>query len=236
MKRPLRISPLLFIALSLLAVLLVAYPVRNGITRPAIVLIFPTIYVLLLFIIWRQRIARYSLIATLVIVMVVLVSPGREHDSQDLQKAYLSSLRAYIGTRYVWGGENRLGVDCSGLIRAAMVDALFKQGIETANPALLREGLWLWWHDIAARDMPNGYDGRMQTIIASNSLRTEASQLLNPGDAAVTGDGSHVIAYLGEDRWIEADPVGLQVVEWSANDRRESLDRPMTAVRWGYLK
>ncbi|MBI3986575.1 MAG: C40 family peptidase [Lentisphaerae bacterium] len=30
-------------------------------------------------------------------------------------------LRRYEGTLYVWGGENRRGIDCSGLVRKKVI-------------------------------------------------------------------------------------------------------------------
>ena len=115
-----------------------------------------------------------------------------------------------------------------------MVDAQFKQGVTTLNPRLIREGAWLWWNDIAARDMPRGYEGRMSLLSGVSSISNASG--LEPGDVAVTGDGSHVIAHVGDDRWIEADPVGLRVTEWSEKERPEWLDRPVYFLRWTCLR
>jgi cell wall-associated NlpC family hydrolase len=37
------------------------------------------------------------------------------------------------------------------------------------------------------------------------------AQDLRPGDLAVTTSGSHVLAYLGQNQWIEADPDIMRV-------------------------
>ncbi len=224
----------LLIILVGLAAMLLLYPVRNGITRPMIVVIFPVIYGLLLSVLWHRRIARWMLVAIAAIPMFVLVLPGRDFDGAALQAQYLASLRSYIGTTYVWGGENHLGVDCSGLVRAGMVDAEFHEGVRQLNPRLLREGCWLWWHDIAARDMPKGYAGRMEMLLPST--RRLVIDQLRAGDVAVTDDGGHVIAYLGNDQWIEADPIGLAVTEWNGKERIKSIDLPMIFIRWTVIR
>src|SRR5580658_7227415 len=50
-------------------------------------------------------------------VLLVAVCPGKPYDVHALRIAYVDRLRAYVGVKYVWGGENMLGVDCSGLVR-----------------------------------------------------------------------------------------------------------------------
>ena len=50
---------------------------------------------------------------------------------EPLREEYIASLRRYTGKKYVWGGEGMLGVDCSGLIRRGMIDALFCRGVRT---------------------------------------------------------------------------------------------------------
>ena len=63
----------------------------------------------------------------------------------------------------------------------------------------------------------------------------DQSQLL-PGDLAVTRGGAHVMAYLGDHLWIEADPVVGRVITVTA----PSHDNPwfyadMRIMRWRSL-
>ncbi|MFN2599036.1 MAG: NlpC/P60 family protein, partial [Pyrinomonadaceae bacterium] len=51
-----------------------------------------------------------------------------------MRRAYIASLESYEGTRYVWGGENSRGIDCSGLVRRGLINADFHEGVVTANP------------------------------------------------------------------------------------------------------
>ncbi len=59
---------------------------------------------------------------------------------------FVEALRTYEGTTYVWGGETARGIDCSGLIRAALIDTQIRAGRPGA-------ALRLWWRDVAARDL-----------------------------------------------------------------------------------
>ena len=57
---------------------------------------------------------------------------------KTLRQKYVDSLVRYEGTKYVWDGENRLGIDCSGLVRKGLIDAAVRAGISTWNPRLIR--------------------------------------------------------------------------------------------------
>jgi cell wall-associated NlpC family hydrolase len=235
MKIPPKRLPLHFlIAFTILFALLLIYPVRNGITRPALVATPILCYALLLTLTWRKKRLRIPLLLLPAALLLPLSLPGHSPDPAAMQTAYIHSLRNYLGTRYIWGGENHIGIDCSGLIRAAMVDAQLHQGITTLNPQLLRQSASLWWNDIAARDMPNGYNGRILPLFSTNSAQSDVNKL-HPGDIAVTADGSHVLAFLGNDRWIEADPLSLHVIEWNTTARPGYLDRPFQLLRWRCL-
>jgi len=60
---------------------------------------------------------------------------------------------------------------------------------------------------------------------------------LLPGDLAVTTNGIHIMAYLGGNRWIEADPVAARVISAKApSDEIGWFDTPMRIVRWSLLE
>jgi hypothetical protein len=58
-----------------------------------------------------------------------------------------------------------------------------------------------------------------------------------PGDLAVTRSGVHIMAYLGNKRWIEADPAAGSVITITAPSANNSwFHTPMNIVRWGILQ
>lgn len=121
---------------------------------------------------------------------------------------FSAALRRYAGVPYVWGGETGRGIDCSGLIRQALVDCHLHAG---------RLGLAgsIWWRDQAAADLGAAPCwrpvGRCTSIGAVPT--TPAGVLL-----AVTVDGSHVLARLDDGRWIQASPGAGKVVIKAAQE------------------
>lgn len=100
-------------------------------------------------------------------------------------------------------------------MRRALIDALAGHGIRTLNPGLVRTGFALWWRDRSAADLGRGRHARTRPVLRTPSLNALDHARILPGDLAVTADGTHVLAYLGDHVRIEADPglkVGDQVV------------------------
>jgi cell wall-associated NlpC family hydrolase len=150
---------------------------------------------------------RTLLLAVVAIFGVFVSLPGRnQFETSRLRQRFVQQLKTFDGVRYIYGGENHIGIDCSGLVRAAMVHALVDEGIASLNPALLRAAFTLWWCDTNALQLGKG--GKGLTLPIGDGLPTamRAAQDLRPGDLAVTTTGSHVLAYLAEQRGIEADP------------------------------
>lgn len=168
---------------------------------------------------------------------VVLISPGRKGDPAILRAAYIRSLPCYEGVTYVWGGETRIGVDCSGLMRCGLRDACLSTGMRTINPALLRENLSLWWHDSSAKAMGEGYRDLTRPVLETSSLNTLDHTLIQPGDIAVTSSGLHVMAYLGNREWIEADPKAGRVIRVQVPAKDNAwFDMSMQIMRWRILE
>jgi hypothetical protein len=149
-------------------------------------------------------------IATALFVFVLL--PGRTYNKSELRSEYVRSLQAYLGTPYIWGGGNRLGIDCSGLVERALVDAYLKRAFRIANPALAREAISLWWYNRSARALGDGYRGDTRLVREERELNTADYSRIEPGDLAVLSDGIHVLAYIGSQTWIEADPVSMRTI------------------------
>jgi cell wall-associated NlpC family hydrolase len=178
---------------------------------------------------------------TLVMVLIVtpaifFILPARNCDAAPLRRAYVEALCSYEETRYWWGGENHIGIDCSGLVRRALIDALIKQGVLTLDAGSLRNAAQMWWYDASARALRDGYRHQTVNLTSAASINTLDHSLLSPGDIAVTANGVHVLAYVGQSVWIEADPQIGKVVKVAAPSKDNGwLKMPVLILRWKCL-
>ena len=162
-----------------------------------------------------------------------LICPGRNYDRKQLRDAYVHALRSYEGTRYIWGGEDMLGIDCSGLVRAGLIKATFKEGLLTFNPRLARFAVSLWWHDASAEALGQEYRQQTKRLFATSSINELDQNKVVPGDIAVTTSGVHVLAYLGDGEWIEADPnLGKVVIVQVPAEKNPWFQEPVKVLRW----
>jgi hypothetical protein len=213
------------------------YPVSTRVTRTASVVLLTVVWFGLILIAWRVRPLRYLLLAVTGIATVFLSLPAREAPAANALRAdYVAGLLRYDGVKYYWGGESPLGIDCSGLIRRGLTDSLIARGVSSLDPGLVRRGLWLWWNDCSARALGDNWRGVTIPLLAAPSINELDHSHLLPGDLAVTSNGLHVMAYLGDRRWIEADPEVLRVITVEAPAKENIwFDTPMDIVRWKLL-
>lgn len=218
------------------------YPIRLAAIRLALLLGVFLIWAGVLMIFWNVKVLRWICISILFIFIAGCFWPKRAENSQELRQEYVRSLLRYKGVTYVWGGETKRGIDCSGLMRCGLVDADWKRGIATFNPALLRAGFSLWWNDCSALAMKEEYQNRTRLLFTSASISKidEIDEVkMEPGDIAVTSNGVHVLAYIGRKTWIEADPnegVGHKVVEVHIPSRNVWFNTPVHVMRWRQLE
>jgi NlpC/P60 family len=180
------------------------------------------------------RSRRIMLFAIFVSVIPFLL-PGREMDVGSLRSNHIVELRRFEETRYVWGGESGRGIDCSGLPRRALRNALWWEGMRTANGNAFRLWLDLWFFDSSAKAMGEGYRGRTLATVHGGPLWALNPQDLLPGDLAIRSDGVHVVVYLGNNEWIEADPQQSKVRRWIPKPTDGPWYEPMTIHRWSVL-
>jgi hypothetical protein len=219
-------------ALWVALVALIVYPVSTNLLRACVVACLFSLWGGALLLFWQRRAVRYFCLACALIAFAALALPGRASDGAMMRRAYVASLGTYEGTRYVWGGENSRGIDCSGLVRRGLINADVHEGFATANPKLLREAASMWWHDASAKSLLEGYRRKTREILSASSIdELDHTQIL-PGDIAVTSDGLHTLAYVGDEKWIEADPNPGRVVEVRARAGNSWLKVPVRIMRW----
>ena len=166
------------------------------------------------------------------LLLWVLLGPAREVPSDELKASYLKNLKKYEGVRYVWGGEGIFGVDCSGLPRRALRDAYWSVGMSHLDASLLRSAIVQWWFDSSAQAMSEGYRDYCVGSGVVGTLREVPVESLVAGDVAITTSGVHMLAYLGDYKWIQADPdVGEVIVVDSRSTKNLWLDTEVAIFR-----
>ena len=180
---------------------------------------------------------RYTVLTFVLLVTAWYAFAGKPVNTLHLRRAYIARLRAFTGVHYLWGGESHLAIDCSGLARVALWEAMLTCGVTRGNPRWLGVSCWsFWWHDVGARDIEDGSYGYTHVIGSTPQLAGYDTSALQPGDMAVATH-SHVLIFLGGNRWIEANPVDGKVVINPASPatNRIYFHLPVTLVRWQML-
>ncbi|TLM80368.1 MAG: NlpC/P60 family protein [Actinobacteria bacterium] len=214
------------------AVAFVIFPVAGTASRLAIVVGVAVSWALAVFAARRRPALVAALVVPVLAGAVFLCLPGRSLARAPLRDAYVRALARYGRAPYVWGGERLWGIDCSGLARMALVDALVERGLAEADPGALRTAADLWWHDASAAELGQGYGGRTLLLSIPSSVNAADAR---PGDLAVSGNGMHVVICTAKGAWIEADPRfrGVRTVATPSADGYYPY--PARIVRWKAL-
>lgn len=211
------------------------YPVGTSLTRSAGLFLAGLGWLGLLAACWPGWMLRLVFLSASAGATAFLALPAAGTDREVLRELYLRQLRSYGGVRYHWGGESPLGIDCSGLIRRGLIEAQCRRALATLEPGLLRRAFALWWNDTSAHVLGEGRGPTFFRFETASLNEIDHSQLL-PGDLAVTRNGAHILAYLGAQHWIQADPNAGRVVTVTAPSASDPWFRgPMRIVRWRVL-
>ena len=117
-----RLRWLLWLAVVSIFVGVWLFPVSSGYTRASGVWLFLVVWFGLVALVWRGRIARFTMLGITAMAAIFLLLPGRtQRDGAALRSGYVAGLLRYEGVRYFWGGECATGIDCSGQIGRAHV-------------------------------------------------------------------------------------------------------------------
>ena len=214
-----------------------AFPLSTGATRLTGAILAGVLAAGLLARGWRHRFLRWVLLIVYLAAGIFVFLPGRTgYDRIALRYETAHAAGRYEGARYVWGGENYLGIDCSGLVRRGAIDALFISGVRTVNPLLVRKAAELWWHDLSAQELGHGAGGRAQKLVEIKAIAGMDDSKLHPGDFAITQSGSHALAYLGDHQWVEADPGEGRVIRINGRSTTNPwFHQPVSIMRWRFL-
>jgi hypothetical protein len=166
----------------------------------------------------------------------VAAGPLGQHPPSRLRERFVAALESYEGTRYVWGGENGLGIDCSGLVRRALSDAYVYEALATLDLGLLRDSLLLRWFDASADSLLREHRNQTRQLYNARSVHDLVFAPLFPGDFVVTEDGVHVMAFLGGTTWIAADPEAGRVIKLKPGDNNRWLFAPVVVMTWRALE
>ena len=209
------------------------YPIQYGIVRLSIVMLTLLVYLGGIYLYWKHKIIKNIALSLGIILLIFISLPGRSFDTSQLRQLYVQELKSYEGIKYAWGGENRIGIDCSGLVRQGLIHTNFKQSFLSFNPALLRNALSLWWNDTSAEALKDEYKNYTKRGESYKSINDINYDLIQPGDLAVTSNGVHILAYLGNQQWIEADPITLKVNTNSAPQIDKAFfNVPIFVLQW----
>lgn len=230
-----RIAVGMWAAILAATLIAVAYPISIGMVRLSIALAVPALWISAVFLARRSKVVAIGIALVGLLVIGFAVLPGSRPDSVRLRRTYVDELRRYEGAPYVWGGENRRGIDCSGLVRRALINAHLRLAFTTLNPKALRTALDFWWHDCSARALGEQYRGYTTTLFPATSANAIQESAILPGDIGITAGGVHVLAYLGNREWIQAEPGFLKVVILQAPSENSWMNTPLSVMRWSML-
>lgn len=237
MSRINRITWFLLIGCAIGVFILLRNPIHSKLLNLAFLLCIVGTWATLSFLLWRKKVARLVMVAIPFLAAIPFLLPGNWINPIELRDDYLKRVNQFENTPYVWGGENSHGIDCSGLPRRSLRDALFAYGIRHGNGDAIREAATQWWYDTSAQALSQGYRDATIDLAITSTVRDIDTSQLQPGDLAITTNGIHLIVYAGMGKWIQADPGTGHVVTLDGRTADNTwFDMPISMHRWNLLQ
>jgi hypothetical protein len=185
---------------------------------------------------WKRKPVRLAALILPLLAAIPFILPGGEIDTEELSQDYVRRMSDFEGTKYYWGGESSRGIDCSGLPRRALRDALLAYGLRHFNGRAFRGYVEQWWFDASAKALGEGYRDYTNPIGTKGTIKEMDYGALIPGDLAVTANGVHILAYAGDGKCIQADPGIGAVATLDGRTADNGWFRiPVTTHRWQLL-
>jgi hypothetical protein len=206
-----RIQKLLIVVLVLAAVemvVLLLTPIRNQLIRLGIIESILLQIAIITYFTWGVKSIGKCLLGGFIVLIIFLVSTAKLYPP-DADK-YVAALKRYEHVPYVWGGETKKGIDCSGLIRMALFDVYlsdYKWGA----------ALHIFFFDAAAKDLGRKYKNILTYKRSYPSIKEIPLAELKKGSIVVASD-IHTFAYIGENQWIQASPTDYKVTIKDADE------------------
>jgi len=212
-------------------------PVLDTVYRVALLAAMLGAWLGALLLIWHRKWLRRAWLAGSFLLVLPWALPGLPVNQGELRAGYVQRMKHLVGTKYVWGGESWRGIDCSGLPRKALRDALLSYGFQHMDGGVLREFVRQWWYDASAKALGEGYRNYTVPLEPHGTIRQMDYRALLPGDLAVTTSGVHILAYMGDECWIQADPgIGVVAILNGRRDDNGWFEVPVTTHRWSVLQ
>ncbi|MEN2775271.1 NlpC/P60 family protein [Acetivibrio clariflavus] len=227
---------LVFTALVVFIFFLFINPINRKSTNLMLITSLILLWIYTLFLSRKSKTVKFVLILFPAILFFFLSLNGPTIDKETIRAEYVRALKKYEGTRYLWGGESSLGIDCSGLVRRGLIDTYIRLGIVNFSPQYIRKGLNLWFNDLSAEALGNGYKNQTILILANQTLNTLDYGEMKEGDIMVTANGIHTMAYIGNHEWIQADPKEGKVIILKAPNENFWYNTPSNILRWTDLE
>jgi len=225
-----------WISLLVIVITMLIFPIGIGILRLGIIFGFILLWSIGIGLFWEKIYLRVIFLSIAMLVAIITIIPGHNANPKQLQEEYIHSLLGYENVRYIWGGENKLGIDCSGLVREGFVSANIKVGIKTLNPRLIRRAFFVWWYDCSADALGKNYKEMTTLVLKANSMDELDYSNIKPGDIIVAAKGFHTFAYIGDKVWLEANPDNGKTLKKSSEVKaKEWKGVPLKIVLWSEL-